>query len=509
MKNVVFFSWILNNKFIKYDSKFRKWYKRDNIMRPTYRIKAILPLFLISIIFLQKFYAQEKSVFEKRREILLSKMNGGIAIIKGANPVNRNGDVEFPFRQNSDFYYLTGFDEPNSALLLLPDENNKFILFVRPKNIMMETWTGNRAGVEGAMKLFGADTAYGINSFEEILLNYLKQRSKIYINISDKELVKQVDSLYKRANGNQDKENVNIHKIISEMRVIKSQEEIELIKKACKITSEAQIEAMKAAKISRKEYELSAIIEYVFKKNAAQCYAFPSIVGSGINSTILHYEAGDKSLENGDIVVIDIGAEYNYYASDITRSIPANGKFTTEQKEIYGIVLEANKEAIQFAKPGAGLNEIQNRGKLFITEGLYKLGLITNKDKAWQTDVWMPHSISHYIGMDVHDVGDAGYFTAKGRTVEEGMVFSIEPGIYINKNTFSHLKDLYGFMVDKKELEDFMDSVKPFVEKFNGIGIRIEDTIVITKDGCEVLSSEAPKEIKEIEEIMKDKNKFN
>ena len=466
-------------------------------------------LSLISIFLQQSLYTQDKTIFEKRREILLSKMDGGIAIIKGANLVNRNGDVDFPYRQNSNFYYLTGFDEPNAALLLLPGENKKFIMFVRQKNLMMETWTGNRAGIEGAINIFGADTAFGIGNFEEKLTAYLKQKSKIYINTTDKELLKQVDSLYKKVNGNSNYENVNVNKIIAEMRVIKNPEEIELIKKACDITSEAQIEAMKAAKINMKEYEIAAIIEYTFKKNGAGYPAFPSIIGSGINSTVLHYDAGDKNLKNADMVVMDIGAEYNYYASDITRSIPADGKFTPAQEKIYDIVLQANKEAIQFAKPGIGLNEIQNHGKEFITEGLYKLGLITDKNKGWQTDVWMPHGISHYIGLDVHDVGDAGYFTAKGRAVEEGMVFSIEPGIYINKNSFEHLPDLYGFMVDKKELEDFMKNVRPLVEKYNGIGIRVEDTIVITKDGCDVLSSKAPKEIKEIENLMRQKSKFD
>lgn len=478
-------------------------------MKSNYRTISIHLLLSIIILSQQNYYPQDKTIFERRRENLLSKMAGGIAIIKGANNIIRNGDIEFPFRQNSDFYYLAGFNEPSSALLLLPGENKKFIMFVRQKNIMMETWTGNRAGIEGAMKLYGADTAFAISRLDEALMSYLKQKLKIYFNTTDKELVKRVDSLYKKVNGNSNKENVNVNKLIAEMRVIKNPDEIELIKRACDITSEAQIEAMKAAKINMKEYELAAIIEYIFKKNGSDYTAFPSIVGSGINSTILHYEAGNKNLENGDMIVMDIGAEYNNYASDVTRSIPANGKFSPAQKEIYNIVLKANKEAILFAKLGVGLNEIQNRGKEFITDGLYRLGLITDKNKSWQTDVWMPHSISHYIGLDVHDVGDAGYFTAKGRIVEEGMVFSVEPGIYVNKNNFEHLPELYGYMVDKKELEEFIKNVKPVVEKYNGIGIRIEDTVTITKDGCKVLSAKAPKEIKKIEDLMKQKNKFD
>ena len=459
--------------------------------------------FLIFIIMISSMglsaQVQNKNIFKERRETLLSKMEGGIAIIKGADPANRNGDVDFLFRQNSNFYYLTGFEEPFAALILIPDENKKFIMFVRNRNLVMENWTGKRAGIEGAMNDFGADTAFANGLFEKLLTSYLKGKTKIYLNTSDKELVTLVDSLYVKANGNADKKNINVNKIIAEMRVIKSQDEIERIKKACYITSDAHVEAMKAAKPGMKEYELAAIIEYIFKKEGADYTAFPSIVGSGINSTILHYEAGSREFKKNDMIVMDIGSEYNNYASDITRSIPANGKFTPEQKEIYAIVLKANEKAIENAKPGIGLNEIQNYAKDIVTDGLLNLGLITSKEKSWQTDVWL----------DVHDVGDAGYFTKQGRIVEEGMVFTIEPGIYINRNTLDYLEDLYGYMVDKKELKEFVQKVKSAVEKYNNIGIRIEDTILITKEGCEVLSSNSPKEIEEIESTLKKKSKFN
>jgi Xaa-Pro aminopeptidase len=475
-------------------------------------MKTILSLIFI-LLFIQQVQSkaqnEDKLIYKQRRGILLNQMDGGIAIFKGAKSINRNGDVEYPFRQNSDFYYLTGFDEPASAFLLIPGENKKYVLFVRQRNPIMETWMGKRAGIEGAIKEFGADTAFGIGLFEKLLTDYLKGKTKIYLNTSDKELVKLVDSLYKKANNNTNKENINVNKIVAEMRVIKNPEEIELIKKACDITSEAHIETMRAAKLNMKEYELAAIIEYIFKKNGAESTAFPSIVGSGVNSTILHYEAGNRKLLNGDMIVMDIGAEYKCYASDITRSISANGKFSSEQKEIYEIVLKASKETIQFAKPGIGLNEIQKFTKKIISDGLYELGLITSKEKSWQTDVWLPHGTSHYVGLDVHDVGDAGNSSEKGRAVEPGMVFTVEPGIYINKNTFNHLIEIYGFKVDKKEIEEFVERVRPVVEKFNNIGIRIEDTIFITKEGCEVLSSKAPKEIDEIENLMKEKSKFN
>ncbi|MCX6151366.1 MAG: aminopeptidase P N-terminal domain-containing protein [Ignavibacteriales bacterium] len=465
--------------------------------------------FLIIIPFIN-YYPQlsDKTTFKNRRESLLSKMDGGIAIIKGAKVANRNGDVDFQFRQNSDFYYLTGFEEPGSALLLIPGENKKFVMFVRQKNLMMEAWMGARSGIEGAIKNFDADTAFGIGLFEKTLTSYLKGKNKIYLNTSDKDFVKLIDSLYKKANGNLNKENLNVNKIIAEMRVIKSPEEISLIKTACDITAEAQIEAMKAAKPNIMEIELAAIIEYIFKKDGAQYTAFPSIVGSGINSTILHYEAGNRKLEKNDVVVMDLGSEYNNYASDITRTIPANGKFSTEQKDIYEIVLHALNETIDYAKPGIGFNEIQNHAKNIITDGLFNLGLIFDKTKSWQTDIWMPHGISHYVGLDVHDVGDVNYSDPIGRLVEPGMVFTIEPGIYVSENVLINLKEFYGYKVNKNELEEFIIKVKPNVEKYKNIGIRIEDTVVITNNSCQVLSSKAPKEIDEIENLMLEKSSF-
>jgi len=352
------------------------------------------------------------------------------------------------------------------------------------------------------MKTYGADTAYGIGLFGKMLTKILKGKKYIYLDTEDKDLVKLVDSLFKKANGNLDKQKINVNSYINKMRIIKDDYEINLMRKACEITSDAVIKAYQTTKPGIYEYEIQAAIEYVYTKNASNYPAFASIVGSGINSTVIHYEENNKLVEDGDMIVMDIGAEYKNYASDITRSYPANGKFSDNQKIIYEIVLNALKETTKLTKPGIGLNELQNKTSQIIIDGLFELGLITDKEKDWQTNIWMPHGTSHWVGLDVHDVGDSKYLDRKGRVLEPGMVFTIEPGIYVNKYIFDNLKDAYGFQIPNNELNSFKDKVKDLVNKYSNIGIRIEDTILVTEDGCEILSRNAPKEIDEIESIM-------
>ncbi len=439
---------------------------------------------------------------ERRNHFLKSIDNSSIAIFNSAKTATRNGDVDFKYRQNSNFYYLTGFEEPGSAFILLPSENKKFVMFVRQSNILMESWTGKRVGFNGAIKIYGADTAYGIGLFGKMLTKSLKGKKKIYLDTEDKDLVKLVDSLYKKANENSVKQNINVNDIVNEMRLIKDDFEIDLMRRACEITSDALINAYKIAKPGLYEYEIQAALEYIYTKNGSNYPAFISIIGSGVNSTIIHYEENNKMVENGDIILMDVGAEYKNYASDITRSIPANGRFSPEQKLIYEIVLKALKETTKLVKPGIGLNELQKYTSQIITEGLAETGLITDKEKNWQTNIWMPHGTSHWVGLDVHDVGDSKYMDKKGRILEPGMVLTIEPGIYINQYIFDHLKEAYGFQVSTDELKLFTEKVKDKVSRYSNIGIRIEDTILVTEDGCEVLSEKAPKEIDEIESIM-------
>lgn len=447
-----------------------------------------------------------KDAFAQRRQRLMDKMDGGIAIFRSAKVANRNNDVDYEYRQDSDFYYLTGFEEPESAFLLIPDADKKFVMFVRPGNRMRETWTGKRFGVKGAMDIYGADTAYTINEFEKILPRYLTRKEKLYYSWNDKDFNEKLINIMKQHRGYGPDKIINPLQYVHEQRLIKSPEEMKLMRRAIDITCEAHTEAMKAAKPGMYEYELEAIIEYIYRKNGSPRPGFPSIVGSGPNSCIFHYEVNNRQTQDGDIIVIDIGAEYGYYSADVTRTIPVSGKFSREQRDIYEIVLRAQQEAIDMAAPGKGIREIQNRAIEVVKDGLYRLGLITDKNSSWQYRIWLMHAISHWLGLDVQDVGSSRGKDERGRILEPGMVFAVEPGIYVPENALDDLSELFehtGLPATEEEIAEFVENVKPVAEKYRNIGVRIEDDVLITEEGHELLSSKAPRTIDEIENIMK------
>jgi Xaa-Pro aminopeptidase len=493
--------------------------KNPNMKLKTYHLKIYCFLFIFCIHFIplasQTF---DKNEFARRRSLLMQKMDGGIAIFKSAEVVNRNYDIDYKFRQESDFYYLTGFDEPGSAFLLIPGADKEFIMFVRPGNTYMEIWTGKNPGIEEVMNIFGADTVFAIDRFDELLPIYVEGKDKVYCSVLDKKLTGKILALMEPRPGDHlkhiskpPKTLIDPLPVIHEMRVIKSDYEIQLIKKPINITCDAQIEAMKAARPGMYEYEIEAIIEYIYRKNGCPRYAFPSIVGSGPNTAVLHHMRNDRKIRDGDLILIDIGAEDNYYAADITRTIPANGKFSKEQKEIYEIVLNAQKEAIMMIKPGVSFTELEDKVIAVVKDGLYKLGLILDKNSEWQYKVWYYTYPWHYLGIDVHDVGRYVYESSfLARNFEAGMVVTMEPGIYISRSMMEIVKDREWFATDfpEDEVKAFFEKVQPVAEKYFDLGIRIEDDILVTKDGHEVLSAKAPKEIKDIEEMMKNKSIF-
>jgi Xaa-Pro aminopeptidase len=463
----------------------------------------------------QQFDAEE---FANRRKLLMQEMNGGIAIFESAEVAIRNYDTDYEFRQESDFYYLSGFDEPESAFLLIPGADKEFIMFVTPRNTVEEMWTGKIQGIEGAMNVFGADTAFAIERFDELLPYYVEGKDKIYCSVLDKKLTSRVLELMEPRPGDHNK---HINKppktlidplpIVHEMRVIKSDHEVQLLRKAIDVTCDAHIEAMKAAEPGMYEYELEAIIEYIYGKNGCRLYAFPSIVGSGPNAAVLHHMKNDRKIQDGDLILIDIGAEKNYYAGDITRTIPANGSFSKEQAEIYDLVLLAEEEAIKMVRPGVSFKELEDKVISVMKEGLYELGLILDKNSDWQYQVWYYTYPWHYLGIDVHDVGryvNDSTFTA--REFETGMVVTMEPGLYISRSMMEIVKNHEWFAIDfpDEEVKAFFEKVQPVAEKYFDMGIRIEDDILVTKDGNEVLSAKAPKERKDIEAIMKYKSIF-
>lgn len=431
--------------------------------------------------------------YARRRQALMDFMGQGIAVFR-------------TFGESSDnFYYLTGFEEPNAAMLLIPEADEKFVLFVRPSNPARSIWTGDVAGIEGAKKIFGADVAYPLDQFEEILAQSLRGKDKLFCSFSNSELTASLIQLVRRPWNNFPKQIVDITEEIYEMRVIKSQQEIELLRKAADITCLAQREAMKAAYPGINEGEIEAVIEYTFRSQGAAGPGFPSIVGSGPNSTVLHHEVNNRQTVDGDLVVIDIGAEVERYTADVTRTIPVSGVFSEEQRDIYSLVLDAEQRALDIIAPGIEINDVHDTALSVIAEGLLKLGLITDKDSRWQIRAWLMYTINHWIGLDVHDVGDYRRRRDSSRVLEPGMVFTVEPGLYIRMETIDNLQKIVGQSVPEEQINEFVEAVRPAVQRYNHIGVRIEDDVLVTTDGYENLSAKAPKTIEDIEEIMKKK----
>jgi Xaa-Pro aminopeptidase len=429
-------------------------------------------------------------VYAQRRARLMEKMQEGIAIFKNT-------------ARNKDFYYLTGCDEPSAVFLLIPGDEEKFILFVRPYSAEREIWSGKQFTLEETKKIYGADQVYPMDQFERILFQNLRGKSKVFYSLNDEELNQRILPVFQRSRGNFPGKIVNPLPYVHEMRLIKGPEEISLLRKAIDITCDALSEVYRAVQPGMYEYEIQAIIEYIYRKNGATV-GFSSIVGSGPNATMLHYNKNDRQTQDGDLLLMDVGAAYGKYTADVTRTIPVSGTFSKRQKEVYEIVLDAQKQAIAVANPGVGIHKINQKGVEVIKDGLFRLGLITDKKSDWQHRISLMYYISHWIGLNVHDVGGQGPDDGVGRKLEPGMVLTVEPGIYIRKESFDHLEEMLGRDApEEKELEDFLEAVKPAVEKYAGIGIRIEDDILITEAGREVLSKKIPKEMDEIEKLMK------
>lgn len=423
--------------------------------------------FFLVLLFLKSFsnysdFNQEE--FKKRRETLIQKIDNGVAVIASAPVYKRNGDIEYEYRQNSNFYYLTGFEEPRSAAVI-DGESGKFILFVQPKNPVMEIWTGEVYGKQKAKEVFVPDECYDISEFENFLTKF--RGRKVYYPHTDKELAGKLKEAA---------ELIDLNPLVAEMRLIKSDYELRLLRKAIGITGNAIIEVMKRARPGMFEYELQAIAEYNFRIQGSPRNGFPSIVGSGRNSCILHYTTNKRKIENGDLVLMDIGAEYGYYTADITRTFPVNGRFSEQQKTIYEIVLGAQKEAINFIKPGVRFYQIDSIARAVIKYELIELGLLKPEENIMK---FFMHGTSHWLGLDVHDAGsyDSPDGLRRGQILKPGMVLTVEPGIYISQD----------ISVDSK---------------WHNIGIRIEDDILVTENGFEILSRDIPKEISEIENLM-------
>ena len=419
----------------------------------------------------------------------MRQIAGGIAIFPAAPTSIRNSDVEHPYRQDTDFYYLTGFEEPHAVTVLTPGHpEHRYVLFVQPKDREREVWTGWRAGTEGALRDYDVDAAFTIDQLDEELPRLAQKADRIYYRFGgdptfDERLIGLIRHFQRvrQREGSGPTSVIDPADILHEMRLTKTPSELEMLRRAIDITCEGHLAAMSAIKPGAYEFEIEAVVGYAFRRKGSPRPGYASIVGSGANATVLHYTTNNKRIEGGDLVLIDAGAEFGYYTGDVTRTLPANGRFSKEQADLYQLVLDAQLQAISAVSPGEPFVGPHDRAVLVLTEGLVRLGLLQGdierliEEGAFKK--FYMHRTSHWLGMDVHDAGP--YKVAdEWRKLAPGMVLTIEPGLYI-----------------AEDLED----VDP---RYRGIGIRIEDDVLVTETGQEVLSARVPKAIEDIERVM-------
>ena len=428
---------------------------------------------------------------KQNREAFIEKMGrGGVAIFASTPPAIWNHDTEYNYRPDPNFYYLTGFEEPESICVIAPDHpKHQYILFVRPKDKQAEIWNGKRVGVKDARKRYGADKAYPIEKFSEKIGKYLQGAERLYYTLGSNQdvdaeiLARFSQSVRSRIRSGKGFDTlVDPSPILSELRLIKNETELQRTRLATEITVAGHVAAMKAVRPGLYEYELEALVESTFRMNGANGIAFPTIVASGGNATTLHYTTNDCRIEDETLVLIDAGAEYGRYSGDVTRTFPANGTFTEAQREIYQIVLEAHYAIIDSIRPGVFIDEPHQKSIELLTEGMLSLGLLKGKTKklikkeAYRQ--FYMYRIGHMLGLDVHDVNCVHESNGDFKTFQPGMVMTIEPGLYV------------------------ADDTKDVPPAYLGIGVRIEDDILITETGCEVLTDGVPKEIDEVEALV-------
>jgi Xaa-Pro aminopeptidase len=429
-------------------------------------------------------------VFKDRRERFLKALDGAIAILPSAPVAIRSNDVEFIYRQDSDFYYLTGFPEPESLAVFAPGHpEGEFVLFVRPRDKEREIWTGPRIGAEGAMADFGADRACLSEEIERVLPQYLEGAAQVHYPLGVNErldstvlrLLRTAQSTRERL-GRGPRALLDPRAITHEMRLFKSEQEIAVMRQAAQIAAAAHCEAMRRVRQGMMEWEIEALVNYIFRSRGASGASYPPIVASGPNATILHYVTNDRRIGTGELLLLDAGCEYNFYASDITRTFPPAGRFSPSQRELYEVVLRAQLAAIDCVRPGVTIEQVHEAAVNALVEGMRALGLLSGSTEeiiaAGTYRRFYMHRTSHWLGMDVHDVGDYRR-DGKSRQLEAGMVLTVEPGLYIS--------------ADEENL---------LSREMGAVGIRIEDDVLVTPHGHEVLTADAPKTVDEIEALM-------
>ncbi len=430
-----------------------------------------------------------KKEFARRRRQLMRMMGkGGIAILPAAEVKIRNRDVEYGYRPDSDFFYVTGFAEPQAVAVLVPGRSHgEYILFCRERDPEREAWDGPRAGPDGAVSDHGADDAFPITDIDDILPGLIEQSDRVYYTMGthpefDQQVLGWINKLRSQVGRGvgTPEEFVALDHILHDMRLYKSRAEISVMRKSARIAAAAHRQGMRACRPGMMEHELEAEYRYEFRKAGAGT-SYEPIVGAGANACVLHYVANDAQVDDGDLVLVDAGCELDCYASDITRTFPANGRFSPEQRAVYDIVLAAQEAAIDKVRAGNHWDEPHLAAVKTITRGLVKLGLLKGrvpslmKEEAYRR--FYMHRTGHWLGMDVHDVGDYKV-DGQWRLLEPGMVLTVEPGIYI------------------------APGMKGVPKRFQGIGVRIEDDVLVTRGDPEILSAGVPKKPEEIESLM-------
>lgn len=428
--------------------------------------------------------------FKRRRNQLMRMMGpGSIAILPSAPVAIRNRDADYPYRPDSDFHYLTGFPEPEAVAVLIPGRKQaEYVLFCRERDLEKETWNGRRAGQEGACELYGADDSFPIGDLNDILPRMIEQSERVFYAMGcnhelDKQMSEWISTMRNqgRAGVHGPIEFVALDHYLHDMRLYKSRSEIKTMRTAAKISAKAHKRAMQFCRPGLKEWQVEAELVHECARHGGRFQAYTPIVGGGANGCILHYVENSAELKSGDLLLIDAGCEYDYYASDITRTFPVNGRFSPEQRALYELVLKSQAAAIEQVRPGNHWNEPNDAVVKVITKGLVELGILKGRVSTLiKKEAYKPyymHRAGHWLGMDVHDVGDYK-IDGKWRQLEPGMVLTVEPGLYIPAGS------------------------KGVAKKWWNIGIRIEDDVLVTKDGYDILSKDVPKSVEDIEALM-------
>jgi Xaa-Pro aminopeptidase len=424
--------------------------------------------------------------FRTRRAAVVQAMGSGVMVLFSAPVMYRNNDIEHEYRQDSDFYYLTGFDEPESVAVLLADEGQgKLVMFVRPRDPEREVWDGRRAGVEGARELHGAEEAFPIQELASRLPELLQGRRRLFYRLGrhrgcDDVVLHAIDAVRARWRSPHGwpTEIVDPDPVVHEMRWRKDADEMRAMQRAADVTREGHLAAMQRARPGGHEYEVDAALREAFRRNGSERCAYPPIVGAGANGTILHYRANNGPLRDGDLLLVDAGAEVSYYASDVTRTLPVNGRFSPEQRAAYEVVLAAQAAAIARCVPGSSVEDVHAAAVEVLVDGMLRLGLLSGEPQKLIEEGayrrYYMHRTSHYLGMDVHDVG-AYFADGKPRPMEPGVILTVEPGLYVSPQDTSAPPGL------------------------RGVGIRIEDDVLITPEGPRILTAEIPRNIEDVE----------